>query len=116
MSDPSQDRICTRCHTRFTPRLGAVLAVGCWTAPVIVIGGHLVDLLVKPGPLLLAGICVASVPWIGWRFRRLAGDRERTCTTCGSRQTVPLLSPVGIDLHAHEARFGVGEEEDGRER
>lgn len=103
MTDPAWERICTLCRTRFTPARGmAWSTVG--SGYVLLIGVLVVAAAVRPGPLLAGGLCVAYAVGHGWAARRLAVARERTCTSCGSQETVPLLSPAGIDLDCEEVR------------
>ncbi len=102
MPDPSHDRICTRCHTQFTPHHD--VGDTCGAAFVVVIAALVIEALVKPGLLLLISMGLASALTGARMLRWFAERRERTCTACGSRQSVPVLSPVGVDLHARAAR------------
>ena len=98
MSDTPQDRICTLCGTQFAPRVGIP-----WSGYGLCFMGLVATLLVeaaaRPGPLLTMGLCCSWAIGCWWIHRRIAVSRERACPACGSSESVPLQSPVGIALH-----------------
>ncbi len=106
MTDPSQDRICTLCHSRYTPERG-VMVVGGGACIVVMVAVITLGEVIKPGVVLVIALSVGGALCCGGLVWWLIGARERTCTVCGSRLTVPLLSPAGVTLHVRQTWNGL---------
>lgn len=92
MTEPAPTRVCTLCHAKFAPRTARGL--GCGVYFVVFVGVVALDAGLRPGPLISLGLGLAAAVVVGWVLQRLGASRERTCTSCGSQQTVPLESPA----------------------
>lgn len=96
-------RVCTLCQTRFAPHTARGL--GCGVYFVVFVGVVALDAGLRPGPLVSLGVGLAAAIVAGWVLQRVGASRERTCTACGSQQTVPLDSPVAAAAEPPAPRF-----------